>query len=95
MGISEDDGSHVTAESAGRMTQKDGLLYEAMKGNTDRVKKLLEQHADVNMLIRGGWTAPILAAKEGHLDVAKLLVAHGADLTMTDYDGNTAATLAR
>ena len=95
MGISEGDGSYVTAESAGRMTPKDGLLYEAMNGNTDKVKKLLEQHADVNKQGKDGWTALMWAADRGHLDVVKLLVERGADLTIKDNYGETAAMHAK
>jgi ankyrin repeat protein len=80
VGISEIGGDYIETDDHVIITPRDGLLYEAMKGNKDELKKLLEQHADVNMPIRGGWTAPILAAKEGHLDVAKLLVENGADL---------------
>ena len=89
------DGGYAIGKSSGRMTPKDDLLYEAMNGNADKVKKLLEQHADVNKQDENGWTALILAADRGHFDVVTLLVEHGADLTMKDNYGETAAMHAK
>ena len=42
-----------------------------------------------------GFTALMTAAAEGHVKIVELLLAHGADATMTDTDGDTAASFAR
>ncbi|GAA5936582.1 uncharacterized protein JCM15063_001927 [Sporobolomyces koalae] len=42
-----------------------------------------------------GYSALHLATDRGHLDSVKVLLAHGADKTATDEDGNTALGLAR
>lgn len=39
---------------------------------------------------REGYSAPLLAAKNGHHKVCKELINAGADLSMTDKEGNSA-----
>jgi ankyrin repeat protein len=89
------DGGYAIGKSSGRMTPKDDLLYEAMNGNADKVKKLLEQHADVNKQDEDGWTALMWAANRGHFDVIKLLVEHGADVAIKNKTGKTSVELAK
>ncbi len=61
------------------------FLYAAKTGDADKVQQFL---ADFPSLVhaRGDWNKRPLhyAAKDGHLDVAALLVEHGADLHATD-----------
>ena len=57
---------------------------------------LLDAGAAVNSRDPGGATALIVAAKQGHGDVARLLVAHGADQKAIDRgSGATALVLAK
>ncbi len=51
----------------------------ASGGCTAVAEYLIRRGAKVNAVDGRGWTAPHLAARDGHLDVVKLLVEHGAD----------------
>ena len=53
-------------------------------------------YADVNARERWyGRTALMIAAAEGHLEVVRLLVEAGSDLSLADAEGSTALSLAR
>lgn len=53
---------------------------------------LLAHRADPNIVPKDstGWTALIAAAHNGHVDVIRALLEHGADLSIKDEDGRTA-----
>ncbi len=56
---------------------------------------LLEKDADVNTVDQmEGWTALMFAAAEGHAQVVRTLLSHGADATVQDVDGDTARSFA-
>jgi ankyrin repeat protein len=46
------------------------------------------------VLPRGGWSAPMFAAREGAVDAARALAASGANLDLTDPEGTTALIVA-
>ena len=52
-------------------------LYRGHYG-VEVMKALLDKGANVNAKAVLGWTALMLASKGGHVDVVKLLKAHGA-----------------
>ena len=66
-------------------------------GYTTPVNPALDtNYADVNARERlYGRTALIIAAVEGHLEVARMLVEAGSDLNIVDAEGSTALSLAR
>jgi ankyrin repeat protein len=64
------------------------------RGDTDAVRDLLAQGADVDGCDRYGQTGLMLAAHAGHRDVVELLVAHGANLNVTAKFGLSALMLA-
>lgn len=70
------------------------LIAAAQRGETAMVTALLDRGAAVDGYIYGDETPLINAAQSGHLDVAELLVAAGADLSLTvrasQYDSETA-----
>jgi hypothetical protein len=70
------------------------LFRLAQNGEGDGVKALLGQGVDVNCVDGFGWTASMSAAFEGHVHVLQLLVVAGADLMITNSQGQTALSLA-
>jgi ankyrin repeat protein len=71
-------------------------MWEAVRqGDAAAVTALLDKGADVNAKFRYGATALFKAAERGHLEVAKVLLARGADVTVKDtFYGATAITWA-
>ncbi|XP_062265391.1 histone-lysine N-methyltransferase EHMT2 isoform X1 [Platichthys flesus] len=62
-----------------------GLHHAAKQGNLEMVRMLLETgQVDVNAQDSGGWTPIIWAAEHKHLDVIKVLLNRGADVTISD-----------
>lgn len=71
------------------------LLAMSQDGNLIKVKKLVEEGADVNTADEEtGDTPLILATSRNHLDIVKFLVENGADINATDKNGATALTIA-
>ena len=64
-------------------------MWAAFNGHTPVIKYLLEQGAEE------GFTALMMAAAEGQMDVVRVLVARGAKMDITDKDGDTAESFAR
>ena len=65
-------------------------IFEASRtGNLERVKELIDS-VDVNARYYLGNTALIGASGEGHLEVVKELIAHGADVNALNNIGDTA-----
>ena len=55
----------------------------------DKLKKLLLAGEDVNAQDLNGWTALHFAAQEGDVEITKLLIDSGADISAIDSNGNT------
>ncbi len=67
-----------------------GLLQACIHGQTERVKKLLDEGVDPNFRdpIRGDF--PLLIAQvHGHEDLTELLVQRGADVNQIDRSGRS------
>jgi hypothetical protein len=67
--------------------QEAEMLQVAAKGDTARVKELLNKGVDVNMRGNDRNTPIMEAAYGGHLDTVKLLLDRGADLSAKKNDG--------
>ena len=62
----------------------------------ETVGLLLRNGADVNLQGKAeGFTALMMAASEGQLDVARVLLLNGASVDPVDKDGDTAKKFAR
>uniref|UniRef100_A0A3Q4BHV7 Uncharacterized protein n=1 Tax=Mola mola TaxID=94237 RepID=A0A3Q4BHV7_MOLML len=62
-----------------------GLHHAAKLGNLEIVNMLLETgQVDVNAQDSGGWTPIIWAAEHKHIQVIKVLLNRGADVTIVD-----------
>ena len=63
------------------------LYGPASGGNYAETKRLLEAGADASMRTAFGWTALHWAAKDGHVDVVRLLLEYGADVNAVSDTG--------
>jgi ankyrin repeat protein len=67
------------------------LLLAARQGYTESVQALIKAGADINQASAGDQTAPLLIATiNGHFDLARLLLDHGANPKATSENGATA-----
>lgn len=66
------------------------LHYGASCGHVEACQALLESSSDLEVQLPDLSTPLMLAAEEGHLDVARLLLNHGAWSEQKDEDGFTA-----
>lgn len=83
------------ARQAARNSQTEALFRATREGNTDMVKSLLSSPgADVNAIDERGSTPLLEAARYGHEDITRVLIAAGADVKAKDKDGKTALMLA-
>jgi hypothetical protein len=77
------------------LTKAEQLQDAARKGDAATVKKLLDEGVDVNTKFRYDATALFYACDHGHLEVVKVLLAHGADMSIKDtFYGFTPLALA-
>ena len=71
------------------------LKRAAFSNQTDVVRYLLNNGANVNKQNRWGGTALHLASIDNYTDVMRLLLEHGARKDIKDNDGDTPINLAR
>lgn len=88
--------AQIIAMLGGTPSDDWGTLAElTINGDAAALKQVLGKGADPNARDpRNGTTALILAAFLGRVDIAKMLLAAGADLKATNDDGATALTVA-
>lgn len=85
----------ATAIEAAVMASATPLMREAEKGNTEAVRRLIEQGADVNAREKMyDSTALMFAAGSGKIDTVRLLLENGADINAKNKLGSTALMLA-
>ncbi len=82
-------------QSATNNAQVEALFRATREGNTDMVKSLLSSPGiDVNATDEKGTTPLLEAARYGHEDISRILIAAGANIKAKDGDGKTALQLA-
>lgn len=75
---------------------RSALLYASSGPFPETVRLLLDKGADVNLQgTAEGFTALMMAAAEGQVEVVRILLAHGASAAILDRDGDTAEKFAR
>lgn len=82
------------AKPAAAPTSDPAMLAAAASGNNAKVQELLDKGIGVNMLGSNHNTPIMEAAYAGHVDTVKLLLNHGADLSIKKGDGATPMALA-
>jgi ankyrin repeat protein len=89
----------IEAGAEVNLTDKGGysaLMLAASNNHDDIIDLLLAAGADPNQIEQtGGFTALIWAAQLGHTAAVRRLLIASADPTVRDFDGNSAADLAR
>ena len=70
------------------------MVYWSSLGQIERVEKLLAEGGNANAVDAGGYSALHAASENNHLDLVKLLLAHGASVNYASA-GHTALKLAR
>ena len=85
-------GANVNAEDDGGYSSLD---LAVINNNIEAVKLLLEYHCNINHVNQDSFTPLHSACRYGLQDVASLLIASGADLTIPDGQGRTAVQLAQ
>ena len=74
----------IDAQDAHGMT---ALMYAAMKGHSDAIRRLAEHQADLEIQSGQRWTALMYAVRDGHLEAVQALLAAKADPDVHgDYD---------
>lgn len=71
------------------------LLECVRKGDATEVKKLLEDHVDLNTVDAKGRTALMIAVINERKDLVGVILDAGADADLVDNDGKTAVALAK
>jgi hypothetical protein len=74
----------IALAQAPPLTKAEQFQDAARKGDAAAVKKLIDEGVDVNTKFRYGATAIFYASDHGHIDVVKVLLDKGADLTLKD-----------
>ena len=70
------------------------LMHTAIKGETKKVKLLLEHGANIDGKDTNRWTALLYAAREGKTETVTLLLEHGANIEAKNFHGWTALMIA-
>lgn len=85
----------VTVSMARRLIVDEPLFQAASEGDTRRVETLLSWSASPNMEFEGT-TVLQTAARNGNVEVVRVLLAHGADTEVRNpFDGHTVLGMAK
>ncbi|CAL1528394.1 unnamed protein product [Lymnaea stagnalis] len=71
------------------ITGTNSLMIASLNGNTETVKNLIHQGADVNKSNKEGFTALMFASQNGHTEIAEMLIKGIASTTHTKIKKHT------
>lgn len=78
-----------------KLLKKDIAIIEAASDrDIKKVSSLISSGANVNARDRWGWSALSMCGYGGHIEIARLLLDHGAEIDNVDVDGDTPESLA-
>lgn len=88
--------SKIASKRNDRIPFNERIFFKAVSTNDMATLQKIEIDAkNVNQRDQYGWTALMMAACEGFIDVFEFLCQHGADINICDKKGNSALSLAR
>ena len=87
-------GARIHDTTGGALHKQNALHVASKYNNADVIPFLIQQGLDVNTPTTYGSTPLMLAAERGNLEAAKALLAAGADTSIKDHTGKTAADYA-
>ena len=70
------------------------LLSAVIAGDVPAARKAFNEGGNIHMEIRRNFTLLQVAARQGSVEMAKLLIEHGADVIASNNDGDTALKIA-
>ncbi len=71
------------------MTPEELFFDACEKGNIEEVTSLIPLISNIDIQTKEGWTGLVKAVFNAHFELAKLLVAHGANVNATNHKGTT------
>lgn len=77
------------------LQKDDAIIQAASDGDAKKVARLIRLGMNVNARDRWGWSALSMCGYGGHVDIARMLLKHGADLDNIDVDGESPEDLVR
>ena len=90
-------GQLVLAQTAPTLSETgkyEGLLLAAYQGDIDTVKKLIDEHTDLEVRDSAGRTPLIIAAFASHENIVRVLKEAGADINAMEHRAYDAVTIA-
>lgn len=74
--------------------KRTAIMNAALYNQTDIIKWLLENDANIDLQDKNGYTALHFSSQEGNIDSTKLLLSNDANPNIQDIHGNTPAWVA-
>lgn len=81
---------NLSFELKKRTLEINTVFFKACEqGDIQTLKNVLSKIRDINVKTKEGWTGLVLAVYSEHFEIAKFLVANGANVNSTNHKGTT------